>query len=92
MLNDICEVGTLEVVNNLKGNDVIIDIRQSSDTLKASCTVLKIPFYDLKKEFKKLDQDKTYLLYCDKGVLSQLHGQYLKDEQKFTNIKVYRPN
>ena len=92
VLDDICEVGTLEVVNNLKGNDVIIDIRQSSDTLKASCTVLKIPFYDLKKEFKKLDQDKTYLLYCDKGVLSQLHGQYLKDEQKFTNIKVYRPN
>ena len=64
----------------------------SGSTLKASCTVLKIPFYDLKKEFKKLDQDKTYLLYCDKGVLSQLHGQYLKDEQKFANIKVYRPN
>ncbi|WP_198306267.1 tRNA uracil 4-sulfurtransferase ThiI [Arcobacter vandammei] len=92
VLDDVCEVGTLEVVNNLSSDDTVIDIRQSSDTLKASCTVLKIPFYDLKKEFKKLDQDKTYLLYCDKGVMSQLHGQYLKDEQKFTNIKVYRPN
>ena len=58
---------------------------------KASCEVLKIPFYDLKKEFKKLDSSKTYLLYCDKGVLSQLHGQYLKDEGKYTNIKVFRP-
>ncbi|QKF73037.1 tRNA uridine 4-sulfurtransferase [Aliarcobacter faecis] len=92
VLDDICEVGTLEIVNNLKDDSVIIDIRQSSDTLKAPCTVLKIPFYDLKKEFKKLNQEKTYLLYCDKGVMSQLHGQYLKDEQKFTNIKVYRPN
>ena len=40
---------------------------------------------------KKLDSSKTYLLYCDKGVLSQLHGQYLKDEGKYTNIKVFRP-
>lgn len=92
ILDDICEVGTLEVVNSFANEDVIIDIRQSSDTLKASCTVLKIPFYDLKKEFKKLPQDKTYLLYCDKGVMSQLHGQYLKDEYKFENIKVYRQN
>ena len=92
LLDDICEVGTLEVVNDLSAEDIIIDIRQSADNLKASCMVLKIPFYDLKKEFKKLPQDKTYLLYCDKGVMSQLHGQYLKDEYKFENIKVYRPN
>ena len=91
VLDDVCEVGTLEVVNNLNESDIIIDIRQSSDTLNAPCKVLKIPFYDLKKEFKKLEQDKTYLLYCDKGVMSQLHGQYLKDEHKFENIKVYRP-
>src|SRR5574344_374571 len=91
VLDDVCKVGTLEVVNNLNESDIIIDIRQSSDTLYAPCKVLKIPFYDLKKEFKKLEQDKTYLLYCDKGVMSQLHGQYLKDEHKFENIKVYRP-
>ena len=92
VLDDVCKVGTLEVVNNLNESYIIIDIRQSSDTLNAPCKVLKIPFYDLKKEFKKLEQDKTYLLYCDKGVMSQLHGQYLKDEYKFENIKVYRPN
>lgn len=91
VLDDVCKVGTLEVVNNLNESDIIIDIRQSNDTLNAPCKVLKIPFYDLKKEFKKLEQDKTYLLYCDKGVMSQLHGQYLKDEHKFENIKVYRP-
>lgn len=91
VLDDVCKVGTLEVVNNLNESYIIIDIRQSSDTLNAPCKVLKIPFYDLKKEFKKLEQDKTYLLYCDKGVMSQLHGQYLKDEHKFENIKVYRP-
>ncbi|OCL82283.1 tRNA sulfurtransferase [Arcobacter porcinus] len=92
VLDDVCEVGTLEVVNNLLKNDIVIDIRQSDDIIKLDCEVLKIPFYSLKKEFKKLDKEKTYLLYCDKGVLSQLHGQYLKDEAGYTNIKVYRPN
>ncbi|MGJ0323294.1 hypothetical protein [Aliarcobacter cryaerophilus] len=43
------------------------------------------------EKLRKLDSSKTYLLYCDKGVLSQLHGQYLKDEGKYTNIKVFRP-
>ncbi|WP_426097369.1 thiazole biosynthesis protein, partial [Escherichia coli] len=78
VLDDVCEVGTLEVVNVVGENEIVVDIRQSNDILEASCEVLKIPFYDLKKEFKKLDNSKTYLLYCDKGVLSQLHGQYLK--------------
>ena len=91
VLDDVCEVGTLEVVNSVGENEIVVDIRQSSEILKAFGEVLKIPFYDLKKEFKKLDSSKTYLLYCDKGVLSQLHGQYLKDEGKYTNIKVFRP-
>jgi thiamine biosynthesis protein ThiI len=45
----------------------------------------------LKNELKKLPQDKTYLFYCDKGIMSQLHAQYLRDSEGYTNIKVYRP-
>lgn len=91
VLDDVCEVGSLEVVSSVGKNEIIIDIRQSEDSFNHQADVLKIPFYNLKKEFKKLDSSKTYLLYCDKGVLSQLHGQYLKDEEKYTNIKVFRP-
>ncbi|RXI26428.1 tRNA uracil 4-sulfurtransferase ThiI [Aliarcobacter trophiarum] len=91
VLDDVCEVGSLEVVSSVGENEIIIDIRQSEDSFNHQTNVLKIPFYNLKKEFKKLDNSKTYLLYCDKGVLSQLHGQYLKDEEKYTNIKVFRP-
>ncbi|PIF04249.1 MAG: tRNA 4-thiouridine(8) synthase ThiI [Arcobacter sp.] len=91
--NDINNsVGQIEVVSDLSNkNYVVIDIRQEEDTIKVPCETLKIPFYKLKNEFKKLPQDKEYLLYCDKGILSQLHAQYLKDAQNFTNIKVYRP-
>ena len=69
----------------------VIDIRQSADCIETSVETLKIPFYKLKSEFKKLPQDKTYLFYCDKGILSQLHAQFLRDSENYTNIKVYRP-
>ena len=82
----------MEVVSDLSSGDyTVIDIRQSADCIETSCETLKIPFYKLKSEFKKLPQDKQYLFYCDKGILSQLHAQFLRDAENYTNIKVYRP-
>ena len=89
---DISEIGQMEVVSDLSsGNYTVIDIRQSADCIETSVETLKIPFYKLKSEFKKLPQDKEYLFYCDKGILSQLHAQFLRDAENYTNIKVYRP-
>ena len=85
-------IGQVEVVSDLSsGEYVVIDIRQDEETIETSCETLKIPFYKLKNEFKKLPQDKEYLLYCDKGIMSQLHAQYLNDAENYTNIRVYRP-
>ena len=85
-------VGEIDVVSDLTtGEYVVIDIRQEEDTIETSTKTLKIPFYKLKNEFKKLPQDKEYLLYCEKGIMSQLHAQYLRDAENYTNIKVYRP-
>ncbi len=92
IVNDIEEIGQMEVVSDLSsGNYTVIDIRQSDDCIETSCETLKIPFYKLKNEFKKLPQNKEYLFYCDKGILSQLHAQYLRDAENCKNIKVYRP-
>ena len=71
-------------------HDVIIDIRAEENTVETPCETLKIPFYELKTAFKKLPKEKNYLLYCDKGVISQLHAQYLKDAEG-VDVKVYRP-
>jgi len=85
-------VGEIKVISDIsEGGYTIIDIRQDEETIETSCETLKIPFYKLKNEFKKLPQDKEYLFYCDKGILSRLHAQYLKDAENYTNIKVYRP-
>ena len=75
-------------------DEIVIDIREEADKKKNKLLIdkveiLEIPFYDINSKFPKLDQTKTYLFYCDKGVLSRLHAQYLK-EQWFNNIKIYR--
>ena len=91
IVNDINESATVEIIHEALDQDVIIDIRAEDKKTNFALKTLKIPFYDLKKEFPKLPKEKTYLLYCDKGILSQLHAQYLKDEFKADNVKVYRP-
>ncbi|MFW2379040.1 tRNA uracil 4-sulfurtransferase ThiI [Aliarcobacter butzleri] len=89
---NVGEIGQMEIISDLSNAEyIVIDIRQIPDCVKTSVETIKIPFYDLKKEFKKLPQDKTYLFYCDKGIMSQLHAQYLRDSEGYTNIKVYRP-
>ena len=93
IVSDVNNLAAVEVVHDLdSGTFTIIDIRTEGETIQVPCEVLKIPFHKLKIEFKKLPQNKEYLLYCDKGVMSQLHAQYLRDAQECENVRVYRPN
>ena len=90
--DDIKEIGQVQTVSDISsGKYVIIDIRQGDECIQTPCETLKIPFYKLKTQFKKLPQEREYLFYCDKGILSQLHAQFLRDSENFQNIKVYRP-
>ena len=89
------EVVEVETVVSFTANDVVLDIR-SVDEQEASPLALEgvevksLPFYKLSTQFGDLDQDKTWLLYCDRGVMSRLQALYLH-EQGFKNEKVYRP-
>jgi thiamine biosynthesis protein ThiI len=74
---------------------IVIDIRHPNEAermpLRAgNVTIEKIPFYELQTRLAEMDRSKTYLLYCDKGVMSKLHAAHLI-EQGYSNIKVYRP-
>ncbi len=92
VVDDVTSHAPIEVIKSLEKKEyVIIDIRGEDESIETSCETLNIPFYQLKTEFKKLPQDKEYLLYCEKGVMSQLHAQYLRDSENRENVKVYRP-
>ena len=85
----------VETVTQLSDNDVVLDIRsideQEEKLLTLNVTELKsLPFYKLSTQFGDLDQNRTWLLYCDRGVMSRLQALYLH-EQGFKNVKVYRP-
>jgi len=92
IIDDVTSLSAVEVVQDLSSDDfVVIDIRGEEDCIKTRCKSINIPFHKLKTEFKKLSKDKEYLLYCEKGIMSQLHAQYLRDADGCDNVRVYRP-
>ncbi|MDO3385476.1 tRNA uracil 4-sulfurtransferase ThiI [Gilvimarinus sp. SDUM040013] len=83
------------VVASLPVDGVVIDIRHPDEEclkplLLTDTVVLKIPFYTLNKSLAQLEEGKRYYLYCEKGIMSQLHASHLVDDGR-TNIGVYRP-
>lgn len=85
----------VETVTGFGANDAILDIRsideQEDKPLKVEgVEVVSLPFYKLSTKFGDLDQSKTRLLWCERGVMSRLQALYLR-EQGFNNVKVYRP-
>lgn len=86
---------SVPMVGEIVAGQVVIDIRhpdeQEANPLKLDgVTVRAIPFYSLNNQFVQLDQNTQYFLYCQKGVMSQLHAANLKDAGHL-NVGVYRP-
>ncbi|MFQ1022445.1 tRNA uracil 4-sulfurtransferase ThiI [Avibacterium paragallinarum] len=86
------EVVEVDTVSILGENDVVLDIRSPEESDEnplqlANAIVQLMPFYKLSSQFAELDQSKTYVLYCERGVMSKLQALYLKDKG-FKNIKI----
>ena len=81
--------------NEIPDGAVVIDIRHPDELERsplsiAGVTVMPMPFYQLSGKFSTLPADKTYLLYCDRGMMSRLHASHLKDAG-YNNVAVFRP-
>ncbi|MBL4581450.1 MAG: tRNA 4-thiouridine(8) synthase ThiI [Gammaproteobacteria bacterium] len=86
----------VKIVETLDSNSTVIDIRHPDEVeLKPlilsgqnqPSELLNIPFYQLRSDFTDLDKNKSYLLYCGKGMMSRLHAANLIDEG-FANVAV----
>ncbi len=76
-------------------NQVIVDLREEQDFYDNPLSiewvaVINIPFFDINNEFSSLDQSKEYLFYCDKGIMSKSHWEFLSSKW-YKNIKIYKP-
>ncbi|QIZ75586.1 tRNA uracil 4-sulfurtransferase ThiI [Ferrimonas lipolytica] len=99
-IRDLANIGKtaaveIDTVAAPDAGDIVLDIRAPEEEEEAPLNiegteVTVLPFFKLASKFTGLDQDKTYLLYCDRGVMSKLQALYLK-EQGHNNVKVYRP-
>ncbi|PCJ45628.1 MAG: tRNA 4-thiouridine(8) synthase ThiI [Gammaproteobacteria bacterium] len=94
VLNSVKTLQDVEVVKIPTVDDIIIDIRhaheeEASPLHLTNNEILKIPFFALTKKAPELDKDRRYLLYCDRGVMSQLQASQLADEG-YSNILVYK--
>ncbi|MCW8876632.1 MAG: tRNA 4-thiouridine(8) synthase ThiI [Kangiellaceae bacterium] len=83
----------IEIVTLPSSEDVIIDIRHPQELAIAPLELTKneviaVPFFKL-HAYDNLDKNKTYLLYCDKGVMSQLQAEEL--HSRGYQVKVYQP-
>ncbi len=79
----------------LPAQAILLDIRapeeEENNPLSMENVETKhIPFYKLEREFDRLDQDKQYYLYCDRGVMSKYHTLLLQ-ERGFKNVWLYLP-
>ncbi|WP_394204851.1 tRNA uracil 4-sulfurtransferase ThiI [Shewanella waksmanii] len=89
------KVASAETVDGLATGEIVIDVRAPEEEEQSpleldGIEVKTIPFFKLATQFADLDKSKTYLLYCDRGVMSKLQALYLQ-EQGYDNVKVYRP-
>jgi thiamine biosynthesis protein ThiI len=95
IMDDFGEIPAVETYSSPQPGMTILDIRHPDEILRKPLTagaveIKTTPFYLLQQNYKALDQQKHYLLYCDKGVMSQLHAELLC-EQGFENLGMYRP-
>jgi thiazole biosynthesis-like protein len=75
---------------------IVIDIRHPDDCYvkplvlpesKRQPKIVEMPFFKLSAGFSKLDQNKQYLLYRERGSMSRIPAKYLA-ESGFSNVSV----
>ena len=89
-------IAEVDLVSVPHVDDVVIDIRHPEEVAKSDLVltnnqIIQIPFYELMSKLDSLEPSKHYLLYCDKGSMSQLHASHLKS-MGFSSVAVYSPN
>ncbi|WP_299183680.1 tRNA uracil 4-sulfurtransferase ThiI [uncultured Neptuniibacter sp.] len=85
----------VEALTKVADNQIVVDIRAPHEQEKKplnipGCEIQLIPFFSLSAAADEFSEEKEYLLYCEKGVMSQMHAHQMQ-ERGFSNVKVYRP-
>ena len=86
---------TIENIITPKPDDIIIDVRHPDEAEQRPLVcpnnqIIPLPFFNLGKCSGELDKQQSYLLFCDKGIMSRLHADTLS-KQGFHKVGVFTP-
>lgn len=84
----------LEIFEDIPEGATVLDVRHPEEQEQhplalEGAAVVAIPFFQLHQRFSELDKNSHYLLYCQKGVMSRLQAEHLRD-QGFIRVGIYR--
>ena len=81
-------ISVLQLVELLKSKEPIqlIDTREAEEHADFNIGGTLIPLADITKQLEQIDMDKKVVLYCRKGVRSQIAIQRLQQKFPFLNL------
>lgn len=82
-----------EFFSTPRQQDIVIDVRHPAEVAEMPLTcypdneVRCIPFFHLAEKSVTLDPQASYLVYCEKGIMSRLHAAILRG-RGFHNVGI----
>ena len=79
--------------SQISSTDILIDVRHPTDAEQTplgipNIQIISIPFFNLEQQLSNLDKTCCYLLYCDKGIMSRMQAQLMRDKG-FEQVAVF---
>ena len=87
---------SIDDVSQPNTDDIIIDVRHPDEAEQRplTCTankILSLPYFNIKQRLPELDKQQSYLLYCEKGIMSRIHADAMQ-KSGFKKIAVFVPD
>ena len=86
-------MASIEAVSQPQAQDIILDVRHPDETERrpliwSANQIICLPFFQIAKQLGELDKQQSYLLYCEKGIMSRLHADAMQ-KSGFEKIGVF---
>jgi thiamine biosynthesis protein ThiI len=81
-IGKIINMESIAAVSQPQAQDIILDVRHPANQ------IICLPFFQINKQLDKLDREQSYLLYCEKGIMSRLHADAMQ-KNGFEKVAVF---
>jgi rhodanese-related sulfurtransferase len=84
-MNSITAIELKKKIDNAEDFQ-LIDVREADEHVDFNIGGVLIPLHEIAQQVEKIAVDKPVILYCRKGIRSQIAIQRLQEKYPFTNL------